>query len=298
LRSIFESFWAGYLDDLVPALRKYAAFRRNVETGFSPMQITTDSKLPSTPIPSSSTPFPPKTPVRSLSAMTPRTSTPTSMSLPAERIKPPETGKEMLSHVAWLAEELISAAQEKVNLAQAAHDYISRQIQVLGQSIKEQEASIALGTRPGTQLAPILLPDIAPPSRWTKNITGTLVLDDDEPENQTGEAPTTLGILVDDTEQPIKRPRGRKGKRPTVVNNDSITSLKITLPAMYDNRLYCYCHKPSDGEMVACDNEQCVNQWFHLSCTGLSTLPEESETWYCDDCDPEKIPSKKRGRRR
>jgi len=128
---------------------------------------------------------------------------------------------------------------------------ISRQIQVLGQSIKEQEACIALGIRPGTQLAPILLPDVLPPSRWTKNVAGGLVLDDDEQEG-TGATPTTLGILVDEAEQPVKRPKARKGRRPAAIEDPGTgktTSLKITLPAMYDNRLYCYCHKPSDGEV-------------------------------------------------
>ncbi|KIK63792.1 hypothetical protein GYMLUDRAFT_40869 [Collybiopsis luxurians FD-317 M1] len=296
----------GYLDDIIPTLRKYVTHRRNLENGALLSNNIAEISVPSTPAASTSTSVP-KTPLRSLhhSVTTPRTSTPIPLSLPAERIKAPETGKELLSHIAWLAEELMSAAQEKVNLAQAAHDYISRQIQVLAQSIKEQEASIALGTRPGTQLAPILLPDVAPPSRWTKNVTGTLVLDDDEPLGKVEETPTTLGIVVDETEQPQhSKRRGRKGRRPTMrLFEDSATgqtqthSLKITLPAM-DNRLYCYCRKPSAGEMVACDNEECVNQWFHLSCIGLATLPQEDETWYCEDCDPSKVLSKKRGRRR
>ncbi|KAJ3821027.1 hypothetical protein EV361DRAFT_497074 [Lentinula raphanica] len=278
----------GYLDDIVPLLQKYAAYRRNQDAGESPASTSAATAIPSTPIASSSNPpappFP-KTPLRSVkvSQLASRPSTP--LSLPAERMKPPETGKEILSHIAWLAEEVVSAAQEKVNLAQAAHDYISRQIQVLRQSIKEQETSIALGIRPGTQLAPILLPDVAPPSRWTKNTTGGLVLDDDDEPLEVN--PTTLGIPADEPEPPTKRPaRSRKGKRAAA---DQQTSLKITLPAMHD-RLYCYCNKPSDGEMVACDNEECVNQWFHLTCTGLSRLPDESEKWYCDDCDPDKHP--------
>lgn len=243
------------MDDLIPTLQKYVAYRRNIDSeSATPVATSSNSAA--------------MTPMRSLQfEITPRTSTP--LSLPAERIKPPQTGKEMLAHVAWLAEELMSAAQEKVNLAQAAHDYvraiflfliapsylppqISRQIQVLGQSTKEQEASIALGVRPGTQLAPIILPDVAPPSRWTKNIAGGLVLDDDEQEG-TGKPPTALGLLVDEAEQPIKGPKTRKGKRSSAHATEGIgtgrtTTLKITLPAMYDNRLYCYCHKPSDGE--------------------------------------------------
>lgn len=46
--------------------------------------------------------------------------------------------------------------------------------------------------------------------------------------------------------------------------------------------LYCYCNQVSYGEMVGCDGEHCVREWFHLPCTGLSTLPRGK--WYCDDC--------------
>lgn len=137
---------------------------------------------------------------------------------------------------------------------------------MLGQSIKEQEASIALGIRPGTQLAPILLPDVLPPSRWKKDTSGGLVLEDDEQESE--EAPTTLGVLVDETDQPNKRPKMRKGKRPVADTNQILgvgrtTSLKITLPAMHDHRIYCYCHKPSEGEVSAFLIHSCCCSSYH-----------------------------------
>jgi hypothetical protein len=37
---------------------------------------------------------------------------------------PPNTNRELLSHVAWLLEELLRAAQEKVCLAQTANDSV------------------------------------------------------------------------------------------------------------------------------------------------------------------------------
>lgn len=36
---------------------------------------------------------------------------------------------------------------------------------------------------------------------------------------------------------------------------------------------YCYCNEVSFGEMVACDNDACPREWFHLSCVGLSKPP-------------------------
>jgi hypothetical protein len=52
------------------------------------------------------------------------TRTPTPMSIPPDRMKPPQTTREMLSHIAWLSEEVLRASQEKVNLAQAAYDSV------------------------------------------------------------------------------------------------------------------------------------------------------------------------------
>lgn len=36
---------------------------------------------------------------------------------------------------------------------------------------------------------------------------------------------------------------------------------------------YCYCNEVSFGEMVACDNDTCPREWFHLSCVGMTKPP-------------------------
>ena len=56
---------------------------------------------------------------------------------------------------------------------------------------------------------------------------------------------------------------------------------------------YCYCNRGSYGEMVACDNERCRREWFHLGCTELREAPGEEEVWYCRECRP--AISRKRG---
>ncbi|TFK36471.1 hypothetical protein BDQ12DRAFT_667880 [Crucibulum laeve] len=49
-----------------------------------------------------------------------------------------------------------------------------------------------------------------------------------------------------------------------------------------DERLYCFCQKHSYGDMIACDNEGCPYEWFHLSCVGMKQpLPDK---WYCQEC--------------
>ena len=60
---------------------------------------------------------------------------------------------------------------------------------------------------------------------------------------------------------------------------------------------YCYCNRGSYGEMIACDNEQCPREWFHLGCTGLREPPDEEEKWYCKECAPLFRKGKGRGRK-
>ncbi|KAJ5089435.1 Zinc finger PHD-finger [Penicillium argentinense] len=47
---------------------------------------------------------------------------------------------------------------------------------------------------------------------------------------------------------------------------------------------YCYCNEISFGEMVACDNDACPREWFHLACVGLHKPPGKNVKWYCTEC--------------
>lgn len=44
---------------------------------------------------------------------------------------------------------------------------------------------------------------------------------------------------------------------------------------------YCICNQVSFGEMVGCDNDSCVREWFHLGCVGLRTAPKENGKCSC-----------------
>lgn len=46
--------------------------------------------------------------------------------------------------------------------------------------------------------------------------------------------------------------------------------------------VYCFCRRVAFGEMIACDNEDCLIEWFHFPCVGLSKHPKKQ--WYCRDC--------------
>jgi len=45
---------------------------------------------------------------------------------------------------------------------------------------------------------------------------------------------------------------------------------------------YCICNQVSYGDMVACDNEDCLYEWFHYPCVGISAPPKGK--WYCPNC--------------
>lgn len=51
-----------------------------------------------------------------------------------------------------------------------------------------------------------------------------------------------------------------------------------------DNRRYCFCNERSYGEMVACENDKCPYEWFHLACVGMKKAPDDDEVWYCPEC--------------
>ncbi len=48
-----------------------------------------------------------------------------------------------------------------------------------------------------------------------------------------------------------------------------------------DEPRYCYCNEVSYGDMIACENDDCPREWFHLACVGLERAPRGK--WFCSD---------------
>ena len=48
------------------------------------------------------------------------------------------------------------------------------------------------------------------------------------------------------------------------------------------NEVYCCCKGPDEGEMIGCDNKNCVIQWFHADCLMITSIPKGQ--WFCPDC--------------
>ncbi|KAI6150939.1 hypothetical protein BKA82DRAFT_4121814 [Pisolithus tinctorius] len=230
-----------------------------------------------------------------------------------------ESTQSVLQHIAQVSEESLRAAEEKVSIAQTAHETVDRHIRLLDQAIKEQEAAISLGMRPGTHLAPILLPDIVAVPRWARPshvehsplaltpepeppVDGHVVVSEVGPLASASPVPKKLKKIVfhepETPEAPIppavaEAPRTRRGVRLTMPSQPTPQGPPIS--ADPNERRYCYCHQVSFGTMIACDNKSCKLEWFHLGCTGLSELPSKKSKWYCRECKPKMV---QRGRQR
>ena len=41
--------------------------------------------------------------------------------------------------------------------------------------------------------------------------------------------------------------------------------------------VYCFCRRPAFGEMIGCDDDACLLEWFHYDCVGLRVAPKSGK---------------------
>jgi inhibitor of growth protein 3 len=105
-------------------------------------------------------------------------------------------------------------------------------------------------------------------SNGVKNSPST---SDDDASEASGSG--TAGAASDD--ELLSPPSGSGGEEEVDEEGDS-----------GDTNVYCFCRTVSHGNMVACDNPNCPNEWFHWPCVGLTKEPPQGGTWYCPECRP------------
>ncbi|KAL4782845.1 hypothetical protein BJX76DRAFT_331637 [Aspergillus varians] len=141
-----------------------------------------------------------------------------------------------------------------------------------------------IDTKPAESIEPIDPPapvlNSAPKGRTSK--TSTPVLASAEPVQQRTR-PTR------NTEAAPKRSHKKNGSTAPVVPPQPVSDPDESLHEGDDEDeegepRYCYCNEISFGEMVACDNDACPREWFHLSCVGLTKPPGRNVKWYCNEC--------------
>lgn len=64
------------------------------------------------------------------------------------------------------------------------------------------------------------------------------------------------------------------------------TAPLVDMPVDPNEPTYCTCHQVSFGQMVMCDNKNCLIEWFHFQCVGLTTKPRGK--WYCESCSEQR----------
>ncbi|KAF8136129.1 hypothetical protein EV363DRAFT_1318807 [Boletus edulis] len=212
---------------------------------------------------------------------------------------PGETTRTRLQHIAQTSEEAIRTAEEKVNIAQTAYETVDRHIRLLDQAIKEQEAAISLGVRPGTHLAPILLPDLVVP-RWARAtrvehspvpslspepglyIEEPPILELSPPSIPSPKKEETHPPVVVDGEESLAASRTRRMSVRLTLPAQQPVAVEPTVPADPREKRYLLL-QPG---MIGCDMPGCKLEWFHFECTGLLEVPNKKTKWYCQECKP------------
>lgn len=60
------------------------------------------------------------------------------------------------------------------------------------------------------------------------------------------------------------------------------TNFPLEPPIDSDEPTYCLCNQVSYREMMGCDIDLCVVEWFHFNCVGLVNKPKGK--WFGSNC--------------
>ena len=71
----------------------------------------------------------------------------------------------------------------------------------------------------------------------------------------------------------------------TILNHGSTSAMADASSTNDNTILWCYCQRDdSAGNMICCDIDECLLQWYHYSCVGLTPDDIPDGDWYCPDC--------------
>ncbi|GAA6009705.1 hypothetical protein JCM10207_004162 [Rhodosporidiobolus poonsookiae] len=253
------------------------------------------------------------------SAASPAPSTPTSEA-PPTLPRFTAANRASLGQLNKLATDAIRAGEDKVGLAISLYESVDRHIRRLDADLAKWEDSLVIGLREGTMPSHDA-PAAArkdPPGATTSR--GAIALGEKEAwgsdgagegaeeaeEGQEGSSPRGAGAgggrkgRRKSEKSPAEAEKEREWKRRREVQKlerhaqkkEDRAALKkdqqaqqqeqILMPIDPNEPTYCYCDRVAFGEMIACENEDCKREWFHLECVELDAAPEG--TWYCTEC--------------
>ncbi|GAA5869373.1 hypothetical protein JCM3774_004216 [Rhodotorula dairenensis] len=214
--------------------------------------------------------------------------------------------RDKMLKVAEMATAAVRAGEDKVGLAITLYEAVDRHIQRLDADLARYEDSLVIGLRDGT------VPSHDAPSAMRKSppgpttSLGAIALGEKEaydpragggsgagdgttvPRSASSSSATAARSTRKKparSAQDLEKEREWKRRKELVREERQRKKRQEEasgMPVDPNEPVYCYCNRVSFGEMIACENEDCAREWFHLECVGLDKAPEG--TWYCDDC--------------
>ncbi|ORZ25672.1 hypothetical protein BCR42DRAFT_364059 [Absidia repens] len=196
----------------------------------------------------------------------------------SKELVPEQERRRRLIEISKLLNESIKRGEEKFALAKSTYDAVDRHCTRLDNDLNKYEDEQLIG-----------------PSRTGRNTSGatTTTTTSTTTAQQSGASP--LKTPKSSSASIKKGRKGRKRKHESdqdqqgdyISREDALrhaqTAINLSeLPIDPNEPVYCTCRMVSYGEMVACDNDECEIEWFHLECVGLKTPPKGK--WYCDNC--------------
>ncbi len=229
-----------------------------------------------------------------------------------------------IANAVSLTNSLISTAEEKFELARSLYQSIDRHVQILDNDLQKYENDLAgISIRPGSSKSGALqeaheLGDRSKVGAATLVTAGLLSEETDSPSRGRKRKAAVEPPVVP---QPVKRGRvSARGARPGLAagrKSGLANEIKpeedseIQLGVAPGEPTYCYCDRPSFGEvgvgdvwlssrsatdrhvftqMIGCDDDSCEREWFHYECVGIVGKMAERRggKWYCQLCRPRK----------
>ncbi|KAI7891879.1 uncharacterized protein EV154DRAFT_419711, partial [Mucor mucedo] len=191
-----------------------------------------------------------------------------------------ETRRQKLERIGQLLNESLKKGEEKFALAKSTYDTVDRHCTRLDNDLQKIEDEQLIG-----------------PGRVNQQ------QQQQQQQHQQQKPSKIINHTLKESEPTMDTSRRKRVKKDHQQQEDTEYSTQDAtqyaktavpssdLPIDPNEPVYCYCQQVSFGEMIACENEQCDVEWFHLECAGLKTPPKGA--WYCNTCANELKKKKK-----
>ncbi|KAI8343104.1 hypothetical protein BC941DRAFT_410430 [Chlamydoabsidia padenii] len=185
---------------------------------------------------------------------------------------PEQERRKRLQDITTLLNEAIKRGEEKFALAKSTYDAVDRHCQRLDHDLNKFEDEQLIG-----------------PSRMGRS-TQTTTKQQQQVNKSTIKSTTPKSIKGRKSGRKRKHDSDQEQQGDYLSTEDALqhaqTAINLSdMPIDPNEPVYCYCRMVSYGDMVACDNDECEIEWFHLECVGLQTPPKGK--WYCKNCAAE-----------